>query len=110
MSVGDRLRTLIVSGLRINISTFSQAIGYDSPVTISRIINGVTTKPGIDVFQRIKEIYPQVNLSWLLTGEGEMMRSPERSLMEPVDLSHLVDELRAHNNLMQELVKILNEK
>jgi hypothetical protein len=27
---------------------------------------------GTDIVERIKEVYPQVNLIWLLTGKGDM--------------------------------------
>lgn len=32
---------------------------------------------GTDIIERIKEVYPQVNLIWLLTGKGDMFVTDE---------------------------------
>lgn len=44
-------------------------------------------KPNIDILQQICNAYPEINLSWLLTGEGVMLKNNER--IPPGDLLQL---------------------
>lgn len=50
---------------------FSDATGY-SERNLSNVLNGRTKNPGIDLLTAISSHFPNVNLKWLLHGEGEM--------------------------------------
>jgi hypothetical protein len=43
---------------------------------------------GSDVIERIKEVYPQINLIWLITGKGEMLikETPKPKNISPEDI------------------------
>lgn len=43
--------------------------------TINSIVGSRQTKPGFDLIDKLKAVYPQVNIEWLVTGEGEMFLS-----------------------------------
>ncbi len=42
---------------------------------------------GSDVIENIVRTYPQLNVSWLITGEGEMLKSSE--IAEPIEFDEL---------------------
>lgn len=93
----------------MNITTFSSAIGFNNSTTISRIINGQTQKPGIDIFQNIKTKFPQTNLEWLITGHGNMFNEshPTQPLTNENETSdvmpRILKQLEQHNDYMRQL-------
>lgn len=73
-TIGQRLKELL---LRYNMTNrdFSELVTVKEK-QVSNWINGVSDiKP--KGFFEIKEVFPDLNLHWLLTGEGEMFLAPE---------------------------------
>lgn len=68
---GIRLRQLI-KALKLNQATFAKSLGMTQP-NISRMIGGGNTI-SVKVLNAITEAYKNVNLQWLLTGEGAMFK------------------------------------
>jgi len=117
MALSDRLHDLIVRGLRLNITTFSQEIGFNHPATISRIVNGKSLKPGVDIFQNIKRVYPSVNIEWLITGDGRMFVDEEENhnregssdMTEIISINReLLDKIDKHFKVHNEYMRILS--
>lgn len=48
-----------------------------SPAVLSSIKSG-RTKPTLFLVEKIKSVYPNVNVNWLITGEGEMFMDREQ--------------------------------
>ncbi len=48
----------------------------DKPTKLYNILNG-KAKPSYDTLEGLVEKYPQINLNWLVTGEGQMFNQPE---------------------------------
>lgn len=69
MSVKDRLKEFI-SSLNITNQKFEIECGLSNGY-IANMRKGV----GDDALERISNRYPELNKSWLLTGEGEMLKS-----------------------------------
>lgn len=68
----------ILAELEVKAPTFASNIG----VKYQRILdiqNGKTKKISGDVANAIKLKYPQFDITWLLTGEGEMLKTKEES-------------------------------
>jgi phage repressor protein C with HTH and peptisase S24 domain len=73
-TISERLEILIRE-LGLNPNSFSKALGYpNNNVTIGRIINDKEKAPSYETLQKIMSSFPQVNPSWLLTGESPMFR------------------------------------
>ncbi len=75
-NTGKEIISLILKELGIKAPTFANNIG----VKYQRILdiqNGKTKKVSSTVADAIIERYPQFNRIWLLTGEGEMLKSQE---------------------------------
>lgn len=49
-------------------------MGYNNPSAFSQVINGKTSEPKL-FMKKLKEIVPELNLSWLELGEGSMLNT-----------------------------------
>ena len=83
---GKEVIALILKELGVKAPTFANSIG----VKYQRILdiqNGKTKKVSSTVADAIIEKYPQFNKIWILTGEGEMLKTTEADLPEkyPID-------------------------
>ncbi len=70
MAIKDRLK-LIMDDKGLNNGEFAKEIGVVQS-TISNIFGARGTNPSTDVLLRLHKRYPNINLEWLLTGEGAM--------------------------------------
>lgn len=74
MSVKERLKEyLIHKNLRINY--FEKSIGASNS-----FVNNIRVSISPDKLESIANIYKDLNITWLLTGEGEMIKMEGRSL------------------------------
>lgn len=64
---GNRLATLIDS-LDLSRNQFGAKINVDQSRISGYIVQG--KKPGVDFFINIKATFPEVDLNWLISGEG----------------------------------------
>lgn len=73
MELKDRIDALLKYSNK-NISEFSRFVGFKTPQAVRELLKG-NTKTLSEVAQnKIIAAYPCLNESWLLTGEGEMLR------------------------------------
>jgi transcriptional regulator with XRE-family HTH domain len=70
MTIGERF-ALILKEKGVTQKSFSERIGY-SEQSISKLMKGQTLSPKADLIAQIAVLLPDVNLRWLLLGEGEM--------------------------------------
>lgn len=68
----DRLLHFIDNQLHISVREFEKNLNLPQG-TIQRAING--TNMGIDKLQLIAEYYPELNMDWLIGGDGPMFES-----------------------------------
>lgn len=85
-NTGKEIIALILKELGVKAPTFANSIG----VKYQRILdiqNRKTKKVSSAVADAIIEKYPQFNKVWILTGEGDMLKSTETNLPEkyPID-------------------------
>ncbi|MDM1535074.1 S24 family peptidase [Myroides odoratimimus] len=71
MSVKERLKSFI-SSQKTTISAFEKEIKASNGY-----INSISKSIGLDKISKIKEKFPNLNLEWLLTGDGEMIKTEE---------------------------------
>lgn len=64
---------------------FDISIGASNGYTLRMVKNNASI--GSDVIENILKVYPQLNVVWLITGEGEMLKKKEES--EILDFEHL---------------------
>jgi len=64
---------------------FDLSIGASNGYTLRMKKNNASI--GSDVIENILRVYPQLNVVWLITGEGEMLKKSEED--EILDFDHL---------------------
>ena len=82
-TLSTRIKHLI-SLKELNISRFEKLIGVANN-TIGTFIRRDATVSS-DIIQKILRTFPDLNAEWLLTGQGEMLRSVEDQESDVLDL------------------------
>lgn len=73
MELHERIQK-IVEYSQLSIPQFSKKVGFKTPQTVRELIKGNTKTLSYQVREKILNAYPSINESWLLTGEGVMMK------------------------------------
>lgn len=76
--VNRRLKKIIEEVYNISPYAFSQKYNDKGGVKTSQVLrerNGLSSK----LLEQILEAYPDINRTWLLTGDGEMLKSEEKA-------------------------------
>ena len=71
LTISQRLR-LFLDSLNVEQQDFANALGVSQQV-VSNAVNGRTKFPKSDFLIQVIREYPQLNIYWLLLGEGEML-------------------------------------
>lgn len=80
-SVNERIRKIAESCYKGNINELCRTIDVKQ-ATMSNIVAGRMSKPSFEVIAAIIERTP-VSADWLITGQGEMLRSEVKPTPEP---------------------------
>ena len=93
-------------------------MGYNNSSAFSQVINGKTQEPKL-FMQKLEELYPSLNVGWLETGEGSMLKehaviqagshtqnaNGNGTITQTVNESSLINEISEMRKLVQEQVK-----
>lgn len=78
MSESDRIkliiRHLIGKGVASNQKGIGELLGYKNESSFSQVVNGKVPTPS-NLLKKLKNLDKQINEEWLLTGEGEMLKT-----------------------------------
>ena len=74
MTVKERL-ILFLKSQKIGQSSFEKKVGLSNGY-----VNNIRKSIQPDKLQKISLIYPQLNIGWLIAGEGEMMKTIEKEI------------------------------
>lgn len=78
MDTAARLK-LLLEALKMNPKSFSELCGYERPQAFYDILRGKTRNISSAMSEHILRAVPELNRTWLLTGDGPMMRGDEDS-------------------------------
>jgi transcriptional regulator with XRE-family HTH domain len=70
---------MILERVNLTPGNFADKIGV-APATISHILSGRNKYPSAEVMLRLHETYPDIDLNWLLTGEGTLIKDDPDSM------------------------------
>lgn len=68
MSVKERIKIYLKS-INLSITAFEESINV-----ANGYVNSISKSIGVDKIELILENYPKLNLEWLLTGKGDMLK------------------------------------
>lgn len=83
MSIKDRFK-MIMDREKLTAGAFAESIGV-AQATISHILGPRNKYPSTEVILRLHQRYNDINLEWLLTGDGEMSNLPNSSIESGFD-------------------------
>lgn len=95
---------------------FSDVTGF-SEKNVSNIVKGLVLQPKSDFFVAIAQSFPELNLRWLLIGEGEMfhgenemivVREPKGPVYEKPE-SNLTATILSLSETVAQLSKMVND-
>lgn len=76
IAINERIRAILNDVFHGNVSAMAKAT-YINRNTLNSIVGEKEVTPGYDVIRRIVEMStPQINIDWLITGNGEMIDTP----------------------------------
>ena len=76
-TVQERFKKLL-EFLNMNASEFSSKLGYNSPEKIYRIFRNKgenENKPSFDILADISNMFENINIDWIITGKGDMIKN-----------------------------------
>lgn len=101
-SIAERFEALIKVLKHDNASGFAAEIGTSTTV-IYNILNA-RNEPSMQIIRKIKERYPQVNLDWLIIGNGKPLSS------EALDNIAENDRLKKKVDAMEQMLTEIQKK
>lgn len=81
----------------LNASIFADKIGVQRS-SISHLLSG-RNKPSLDFVLKISEVFPEVDLYWLLNGKGEFPRKEENFKAQTANKAENDNTLKQNNDL-----------
>lgn len=88
MTAAEKIN-LILNHLNINAKAFAESLGYERPQIIYDIQKGKTKRISSELADKIVSVFYDINKSWLLADEGEMLRKEFRNELEDVSTGEL---------------------
>ena len=104
MSIKDRIKILSEHN-NINVSQFEKIIGVSNGY-----VNAISRSIGIDKIETILEKFPNINIEWLLTGKGEMLKSGSCAAPEVIKYCELCKEKDKVISAQKETISLLKDK
>lgn len=86
MTASEKI-TELLKYLNINAKSFADRLGYERPQIIYDIQKGKTKRISPDLADKITSVFTQINRSWLLADEGEMLKQGS-SNVRPLGLAY----------------------
>lgn len=77
--INERIEELISKLCEGNSSLFSRKIGV-TPSVITNITGQRRGKPSFEVIEKISSAFAELNIRWLITGEGDMFREATKPI------------------------------
>ena len=74
MKASERLQ-YIVDNEGLNAKIFSERIGFERPQSIYDVLKNKTKNITENLANRITNVYPKYSKAWLMTGEGDVLKS-----------------------------------
>lgn len=74
MTLPDRIQRLL-DYAEMNPTQFSRKVGFSTPQTVRELLKGNTKSVSEAVKFKINSCFPEINLDWLVSGEGDMFVS-----------------------------------
>lgn len=110
---GNEIINKLLEHTGLTPSTFAKKLGEKRPQRIYDIQNGKTKKLSREIADKISSAFPEINRTWLLTGEGDMLNTESTSALtltnDKVTLVPLLP-ISAQGGTLNDFVLAVNER
>lgn len=81
MELSERIAKIVeLSGM--SIPQFSTFVGFKTPQTVRELLKGNTKTLSYQAKEKIADAFPNININWMATGEGEMLKNSNNTISE----------------------------
>ena len=94
---------------KISRRTFASKLGYVSSEKINRLFRKDGAKPGFDIVADIANNFVDLNVDWLITGRGEMLKPFSIGLVSPDENSGYRPEIKEVLDAIYRITSHLSE-
>lgn len=104
MNIIDRLQQ-VIEHEGLTVASFAKKIGVGDQ-TIRGIVIQKRNNPGYELIYKISQAFDWLNIEWLITGEGEMIKNPKDD-GEPTKNSatEIINYLREKDQKIEQLIE-----
>lgn len=102
------IKWLIGSGVAKNQKEIGYLLGYKNESSFSQVINGKVPLPN-DFIDRLSNLSTTLNQTWLLTGEGEMLRNDSISQITPQETNSDPTTITLSKDILEQVLLNLSE-
>lgn len=104
MTINERICEIIKQE-KMSVAAFARAIGVGDQ-TVRSVCVMRRNKPSFDFLYAIVQTFDWLNPEWLITGQGEMRRSPEeiKEDQNRIDMRALVEYMRDKDRKIEALI------
>ncbi len=81
MELSKRIAKVVeLSGMTI--PQFSTYVGFKTPQAVRELLKGNTKSLSYQAKEKIAAAFPNINIGWLITGEGEMLKNSDNTISD----------------------------
>lgn len=104
MNIIDRLQQ-VIEHEGLNVASFAKKIGVGDQ-TIRGIVIQKRNNPGYELIYKISQTFDWLNIEWLITGEGDMIKSPkDESVLTENSTKEIINYLREKDQKIEQLIE-----
>lgn len=85
MTVKERIK-IVIKHYNLTVSAFEKSLNASNGY-----VNSISKSIGLDKITLILEKYSDINIEWLLSGKGEMLKSHQKSDLDSYSVDELLD-------------------
>jgi transcriptional regulator with XRE-family HTH domain len=105
MSIGERF-ALVLKKKKVTQKSFAEKVGVTEQ-SITKLVKGQTQSPKADLIAQLTVMFPDLNLRWLLIGEGEMLKE---GMSIADETQEALEQLQKENSQLKDKIIELLEK
>jgi transcriptional regulator with XRE-family HTH domain len=105
MSIGERF-ALVLKEKKVTQKSFAEKVGVTEQ-SITKLVKGQTQSPKADLIAQLTVMFPDLNLRWLLIGEGEMLKE---GMSIADETQEALEQLQKENSQLKDKIIELLEK
>lgn len=111
-NINERLRKILNTKFQGNVSEMARQYGIPQP-TLNNIVGNRMSKPSFDNIERLVNSDETIDIRWLITGKGAMLKTEKDSIaVQPEDNNNLLDRyekvIRENERLRVEIEQLKN--